>query len=127
MFGTLPASGFYCRHVDGLTLRDIDVRFARDDRRPAVVCDDVRNLRIEGLTAQAAAGAEPAFVFRDVHRAMIGGCTAAAGLTTFLRVEGGASQISVIGNDLSGVATPFQLPPTLPSDALYQAANAGSK
>jgi polygalacturonase len=36
MFGTLPAFGFYCRHVAGLTLRNLDISVAAPDARPAV-------------------------------------------------------------------------------------------
>ena len=41
MFGTLPAYGFYCRHVKGLSLRNIQTSFLQDDERPALDCDDV--------------------------------------------------------------------------------------
>jgi len=44
MFGTLPAYGFFCRHVNGLTLDNVEVRTVTPDARPALVCDDVRNL-----------------------------------------------------------------------------------
>lgn len=41
MFGDLPAHGFYCRHVRGLTLDNVHVSTAAEDRRPAFVYDDV--------------------------------------------------------------------------------------
>jgi hypothetical protein len=42
MFGRLPASVIYARHVDGLALRDVELRTERPDERPALVLDDVR-------------------------------------------------------------------------------------
>jgi polygalacturonase len=43
MFGGLPASVLYARHVDGLTLDDVDGTFAVRDRRPPFVLDDVEH------------------------------------------------------------------------------------
>ena len=42
MFGALPASGIYARHVDGLALRGVELRTRRTDERPPLVLDDVR-------------------------------------------------------------------------------------
>jgi polygalacturonase len=44
MFGVLPAYGFFCRHVDGLTFRDVDLGYEAADRRPALICDDMHYL-----------------------------------------------------------------------------------
>ncbi|MDX1409395.1 MAG: glycosyl hydrolase family 28 protein, partial [Saprospiraceae bacterium] len=49
MFGELPAWGFYLRHVEGLTLRDIRLSIAEADYRPAFVFDDVQDLEISHL------------------------------------------------------------------------------
>ena len=46
MFGTLPAYGFYCRHVRNLTLRNVETRFESPDQRPGLVTDDVAGLRV---------------------------------------------------------------------------------
>ena len=42
MFGPLPASGIYARHVDGLALRGVELATGRPDTRPPIVLDDVR-------------------------------------------------------------------------------------
>lgn len=47
MFGTLPAYGFYCRHIRGLRLRDVHLAASQPDARPAMICDDVQGLSIE--------------------------------------------------------------------------------
>lgn len=49
MFGELPAWGFYVRHMDGLTMKNIKIRIKSPDYRPAMVFDDVKNLNIESL------------------------------------------------------------------------------
>ncbi len=58
MFGTLPAYGFFVRHATGIKLHDLDLSFAKDEARPALVADDVRDLEVQNLRAQSgAAGA----------------------------------------------------------------------
>lgn len=41
MFGSLPAFGFYFRHVKGLRMRNHDLTTATHDARPAIVQEDV--------------------------------------------------------------------------------------
>lgn len=43
MFGLLPAYGFYCRHVNDLTLDECFVRCEKEDTRELVTLDDVNN------------------------------------------------------------------------------------
>jgi len=57
MFGVLPAYGFYCRHVENLTLRNITLRTSQSDLRHALVFDDARAVRVDGLDAQYSSGA----------------------------------------------------------------------
>ena len=42
-FGVLPAYGLYLRHVDGVSLRGVNIRCTTNDLRPAFVLDDVTN------------------------------------------------------------------------------------
>jgi polygalacturonase len=55
MFGTLPAYSLYGRHVDDLTITNFRTRTVADDRRSPLVFDDVKNLELVGIRAQAAA------------------------------------------------------------------------
>ncbi len=43
MFGRLPAYGPYCRHVNGLRLRNLEFKSAPGEARPALHCEDVRD------------------------------------------------------------------------------------
>ncbi len=43
MFGVLPASGLYLRHVKGVSLERVVLRTASEDARPAVVLSDVQD------------------------------------------------------------------------------------
>ena len=47
MFGPLPASGVYARHVNGLRLLHVDVVVTNGDARPHVVTEDVADLVVE--------------------------------------------------------------------------------
>ena len=42
MFGPLPASGLYARHVEGLAMKNVRFRTDQPDSRPPVVLEDVR-------------------------------------------------------------------------------------
>lgn len=46
-FGELPAWALYVRHVDGLTLKNVNLILKNSDFRPAFVIDNVSNLKIE--------------------------------------------------------------------------------
>jgi polygalacturonase len=49
MFGELPAWALYVRHATGIRLRDVILRYKKDDFRPAVIFDDVRSVVIQEL------------------------------------------------------------------------------
>ncbi len=59
MFGMLPAYGFYCRHVNGLRLHNLDLSFEAGDARPAIMAEGVADLDVAGLRAAVGAGAKP--------------------------------------------------------------------
>jgi polygalacturonase len=66
MFGDTPAYGFYIRHVEGITLSNIDVRFMQRDDRPAFLLDDVRGADFFNIRADRAPD-RPAFVLKNVE------------------------------------------------------------
>lgn len=115
MFGPLPAYGCYCRHVKGLTFRDVDLSFEQPDARPAFVFDDVANLALEHISAEGGSGSPTQIVLKDSRDAMISGCVPSQG-QSFLSVTGDCQRINVMGNDLSRIGKPFDFdPPTLES------------
>jgi polygalacturonase len=50
MFGALPASGLYVRHVDGLTMRNVRLKTADPDERPALLLDDVADVDLDNVS-----------------------------------------------------------------------------
>jgi polygalacturonase len=124
MFGTLPAYGFYCRHVDGLTFCNVQLRTAEPDLRHALVCDDVANLMIDGLHAAWWEGASAMVRLTQARGALIRGCRPRSRVDTFLRLEGDASQrVLLTGNDFSLVATIAESAADAPRNALMQLGN----
>jgi polygalacturonase len=49
MFGELPSWGYYVRHVNGISMKDIKLKLVDSDFRPAVVFDDIKNLKMENI------------------------------------------------------------------------------
>jgi hypothetical protein len=61
MLGILPAYGIYARHVNGLKLTGVTLKYKVGDERPAVVLDDVADSRFSVLAAPTERGV-PAIV-----------------------------------------------------------------
>lgn len=137
MFPALPAYGLYCRHVQGLTLRDVQVRYEdayyrftvvndRDIRwaaegstpqpsapgRPgqALLCDDVQGLSIDGFSGRPSTGDDSLVRLTHVQDTMVTRCRAPAGVRRFLEIVGAdVRRVSVLGNDLRGASQPVVL------------------
>jgi hypothetical protein len=54
MFGLLPASILYARHVSGLTLRDFQVKLKEPDERFRMILSDVKDASFEKIRLPAA-------------------------------------------------------------------------
>ncbi|NLV40929.1 MAG: glycoside hydrolase family 28 protein [Candidatus Hydrogenedentes bacterium] len=98
MFGDLPAYGLFFRHVRGLTVRDVRLGFDAADPRPAIVCDDVEGMRLDGLQARAVPGAATQVLLRDTRDLLVTGCVADAA-EAFLAETGGCADIRLMNND----------------------------
>ncbi|QOG01239.1 glycoside hydrolase family 28 protein [Flavobacterium sp. MDT1-60] len=64
MFGELPAYGFYVRHVNGISMKNIKLTLDDSDFRPAFVFDDVQNLKLEAIDIPKEM--QKQLVFKDV-------------------------------------------------------------
>jgi polygalacturonase len=65
MFGEVPAYGLYVRHTDNIKLKNISIKLAADDYRPAFIFDDVRSVNIQTLNLPAATSL-PAIILNSV-------------------------------------------------------------
>jgi polygalacturonase len=66
MFGDIPAYGFFVRHVRGLEMNNVDVRYLADDLRSPFLLNEVKDAGFVHVKAQHAAGV-PVFVLKDVE------------------------------------------------------------
>lgn len=70
MFGELPAWGFYIRHAENIRMENIRLECQAPDYRPALVCDDVRNITLKRWKIEPASATRP-LVFREVEGARL--------------------------------------------------------
>ena len=107
MFGTLPAYGLYCRHVNGLRLQNLDLAFDEDEARSALVADDVADLDLFNVRAKRAPAAEGLICLRDVRGALIHGCQ---GNGPFLKVTGAKSRQIIVRDATKSVTQSADVP-----------------
>jgi len=65
-FGPMPAHGFFIRHVKGLSMRDVQVKYVKEDLRPAVQLEDVQGADFIHVK-MAQASSAPTFVLKNVE------------------------------------------------------------
>ena len=124
MYGRLPSFGFYFRHVNNLKLRNVELKLEGPDMRPAVICDDVKDLAIAGLAAASPSGEEPVLRFIGVRRALLQGCIAPAKAKAFVRLEGGETEkITLLGNDFGEAEKAIDRDGTVPPNAVLESGN----
>jgi polygalacturonase len=73
MFGELPAWGFYVRHANNITFKNVSVKIREKDYRPAFVFDDMDNLRLDKIRVKGDKGKKP-FVFHHVRSRKVTNC-----------------------------------------------------
>lgn len=101
MFGVLPAYGLYARHVRGLSLHDVRFDLAAPDLRPAVVCDDVADLELNGFSAAGHPAAECLVRLSNVRQAFITASRPLSPVPVFVAAENMAgNELNLQNNDL---------------------------
>ena len=124
MFGKLSAYGFYCRHVKGLKLLNVQLQTEKADQRHAVVFDDVEDALVDSLDTPSSPGAESIARFINARDILVRGCRPRAGMDLFLKLDGAQSEgIFLTGNDFSDVTTIIERAPDVPRKAISKKAN----
>jgi hypothetical protein len=128
MFGVLPGYGFYCRHVRGLKFHNLCLDTKTPDRRHAMVCDDVKDLIVDGLDAACRPDAEPVVRLIQVDGAILRNCSLRADAGTFLRLDGNRTQrVVLMSNELTRAARIAEAGRDVSRGALSSVANLGGK
>lgn len=122
MFGVLPAFGFYSRHAEGISLSNVQLRWDKEDLRPAIIIDAVKDLSIDGFRSDTVVGASPVIWLNNVVDALVRGSRTAPA-KTFLRVSGADSKgITVMGNDLTRAGKAVEISGA-PKTAVHETGN----
>jgi polygalacturonase len=73
MFGTIPAYGFFVRHVKGLEMDHVEVSYVKDEMRPAFVLNDVDGADFDHVKARRTPDV-PFFVLQKVSDFTVSRC-----------------------------------------------------
>lgn len=96
MFGRLPAYGLYCRHVKGIQLRDVKVRYQNPDPRPMLVCDDVSDMVLDTVNVAATESKYPVIWLVNTREVQVRRCRAPAGASVFVAAEDNGDALNSI-------------------------------
>jgi polygalacturonase len=120
--GILPAYGFFVRHVDGIIFSDVELTYNNEEHRPAMLFNDVDNLKLFNFTAEIADDALGQLVLQNTRNVFVNGCSP-NNSNIFLRIEQNSENINVVGNNLSNVKKPISIDETINTNELNIAPN----
>ena len=72
ILGILPAYGVYARHMDGLKLQNVKLEYQIEDKRPAIVLDDVSNADLRTVVAKTASGVKAVVKVTNNYKRHVG-------------------------------------------------------
>lgn len=100
MFGTLPAYGFYCRHLKGLNMNNIELSYTSAEFRPALYMEDVKDSRVSEFFAAYEEGSESLMILDNSHNVVISGCSTMKNIGALALLSKGSSKIGFTGNNI---------------------------
>lgn len=92
MFGKLPSYGFYIRHVKNIEFNDVRLEPKEDDKRPAMVADEVTGLIINKLSAKSSPNSKGLIYLRDTENVSISHSSGTSHVPVFLVISGNKSK-----------------------------------
>jgi hypothetical protein len=100
--GTPPAYGMYARNVRGLSLNSVRFEVTKADLRPALVFDNVSDVAIHALSAEANPKAESLLRFTKVREVLLSAARVLTESSVFLKLIGPDNAgITIDGGDIS--------------------------
>jgi hypothetical protein len=108
-FGPLvPAYGVWARHVKGLHLVNITLRLDSNDRRPAFICEDGKDVVITGWNIPETSGAPSVIRLENVEKAHISKMKVKGTADALVTVEGNSSDIQLGKNNAPRIRKKMQ-------------------
>ena len=99
MMGRLPAYGFFVRHAYRVRLRNVECIPDKPDGRPAIVCDDTKDLILRAWNWPLRSGGAAVIELRNSQQVFLAGMRMPVGATVLAQISGaGSSDISFAGN-----------------------------
>ncbi|MCX7826891.1 MAG: glycoside hydrolase family 28 protein [Verrucomicrobiae bacterium] len=120
MFGTLPAYGFYCRHVRRLRFANVELRTNAAELRHAMVFDDAEDVTVDGLNAAFSPGAAAMLRLSNTSNATLRNCVSPSPVDTLLQLDGAATRgitLEASARQLKAVRQLVAASPDVPADA----------
>lgn len=100
MFGTLPSYGFFCRHVEGLTMENIELSCESPDFRPALYLNDVKDSRISDLISFYEEETESLIVIDSSVNILVRNCGGSEKINALATLINSSRNIGFINNNL---------------------------
>ncbi|MBT3384801.1 MAG: glycoside hydrolase [Prolixibacteraceae bacterium] len=99
MFGILPASALFIRHAKNINLNQIQFSFDKTDTRPALICEDVKNLRLQNISLGINSKPKYMLGLKNCSSVSVSGWKIDSPIETFVKVNGGKSNDIMVYNN----------------------------
>lgn len=99
IFGEVPAYGFFIRHAKNIALENITLSFEKEDQRPALLLDNVENIKINGLVASGTKHTPELVRLINSRDVVISESRSASDIPVFLSVYGDKSENIILQNN----------------------------
>ncbi|QKJ33129.1 right-handed parallel beta-helix repeat-containing protein [Mucilaginibacter mali] len=96
----IPAYGVWARHVEGLVLNNVRFKLKSNDLRPAMICEDGKEIKISNCDIPETNGGKSIIRLTKVAGANIGNNKVLGSADAFVAVDGGVTNMQLNGNKL---------------------------
>ena len=118
-FGRLPCYGLYLRHIDGLTMNNVNITSTVNDPRPMMTCDDITQGVFQNVSGSPADPSQPFLDLRNMKGTTVTGSRAPAGTGVFAKVSGADTHgVQFQGNDTTQSKSPVMRTLEVPQDGV---------
>lgn len=108
MWGNLPAYGLYVRHAENIKLDNIEFSFKQNDERSAIVLDDVKDIKVNGLDAKICKDAGEVINISGGRNIFLENSSSDGNAEKFVNVtDANSKDIFISGSDFRNVKKPF--------------------